>query len=120
MRTRNETGRLGEDLAAGLLENEGCTVLDRNWYGPGGELDLVVYDPDEDAVVGVEVKTRRTATYGTPHEAVTPQKVRRLRCLLAAWLAAHEVHATVIRLDLVAVELRAGRPPHAEHVAGIG
>jgi len=120
MRTRNETGRLGEDLAARLLENEGCTVLDRNWYGPGGELDLVVYDPGEDAVVGVEVKTRRTTTYGTPHEAVTPRKVRRLRALLAAWLAAHDVHARSIRLDLVAVELRAGRPPHAEHLAEIG
>ncbi|MBW0255133.1 MULTISPECIES: YraN family protein [unclassified Cellulomonas] len=120
MRTRNETGRLGEDLAARLLENEGWTVLDRNWFGPGGELDLVALDPDEDAVVGVEVKTRRTATYGTPHEAVTPRKVQRLRVLLGAWLAEHDVHAGSIRLDLVAVELRDGRPPRAEHLAGIG
>jgi len=120
MRTRNETGRLGEDLAARLLENEGWTVLDRNWFGPGGELDLVALDPDEDAVVGVEVKTRRTRTYGTPHEAVTPRKLQRLRVLLAAWLAEHDVHAASVRLDLVAVELRDGHPPRAEHLAGIG
>lgn len=120
MRTRNETGRLGEVLAVRFLEQDGYEVLDRNWYGPGGELDVVAYDPEEDAVVGVEVKTRRTGTFGTPHEAVTPRKVQRLRVLLAAWLAEHDVHAGGVRLDLVAVELRPDEPPLVDHVASIG
>lgn len=119
MPTRNETGRLGEDLAARMLELDGYRVLDRNWYGPGGEIDVVAYDPAEDAVVGVEVKTRRTATFGTPHEAVTSRKVQRLRVLLARWLADHDVHARTVRLDVVAVELRDGRPPRLDHVVGI-
>lgn len=120
MRTRIETGRLGEALATRYLELQGFRVLDRNWYGPAGELDVVVYDVEQDAVVGVEVKTRRSAAYGSPAEAVTPRKVRRLRALLAQWLAAHDVHADGLRLDVVAVELLPDGPPRIEHLVGVG
>lgn len=119
MRTKIETGRLGESLAVRYLELNGFRVLDRNWYGPAGELDVVAYDAGEDAVVGVEVKTRRTATYGSPAEAVTPRKVHRMRVLLAQWLAAHDVHARSLRLDVVAVELLPAGPPRIEHLAGV-
>lgn len=120
MRTRIETGRLGEALATRHLELQGFQVLDRNWYGPAGELDVVAYDVEQDAVVGVEVKTRRSAAYGSPAEAVTPRKVRRLRALLAQWLAAHDAHAEGLRLDVVAVELLPDRPPRIEHLVGVG
>lgn len=120
MRTRNETGRLGEALATRYLELSGYQVLDRNWYGPGGgELDVVAYDVEQDAVVGVEVKTRRSAAYGSPAEAVTPRKVQRMRVLLAHWLAQHEVHADGVRLDVVAVELLPAGPPRIEHLEGV-
>lgn len=120
MRTNRDTGRLGEDIAVACLRQQGFRILDRNWYGPGGELDVVAYEPVRDAVVGVEVKTRRGATFGTPAEAVTPRKVHRMRGLLARWLAVHAVHADEVRLDLLAVELRAGRAPRVEHLVGIG
>lgn len=119
MRTRIETGRLGEDLAVRYLELQGYRVLDRNWYGPAGELDVVAHDVVEDAVVGVEVKTRRTAAYGSPAEAVTPRKVRRMRVLLAQWLTAHDVHAAGARLDVVAVRLLPAGPPRIEHLVGV-
>lgn len=119
MRTRNETGRLGEDLAVAYLEAQGFQVLDRNWYGPSGELDVVAYDPDHDAVVGVEVKTRRGRAYGVPAEAVTPQKVRRLRALLAQWLSGHHVHADEVRIDVVAIELDAHGPARVDHLEGV-
>lgn len=119
MRTRIETGRMGEDIAVAYLEAQGFQVLDRNWYGPSGELDAVVYDPDHDAVVGVEVKTRRGRSHGTPAEAVTPQKVRRLRALLAQWLSGHQVHADEVRIDVVAVELDADGPARVEHLEGV-
>jgi hypothetical protein len=32
----------------------------------------------------------------------------------------HAVHADEVRLDLLAVELRAGRAPRVEHLVGIG
>ncbi|MBU5422753.1 YraN family protein [Cellulomonas hominis] len=119
MRTNKDTGRLGEDIAVACLEQLGFEILDRNWYGPGGELDVVAYEPARDAVVGVEVKTRRGTGFGSPAEAVTPSKVRRMRGLLARWLAEHPVHADEVRLDLLAVDLRDGRAPRVEHLVGI-
>ncbi len=58
-------------------------MLDRNWRGGRGELDLVVC---RDAVVRfVEVKARAADDPLTP-DAVTPTKQSRLRSAAKAWL----------------------------------
>lgn len=119
MRAQQAVGRAGEDLAAAYLEQQGWRILDRNWFGPGGELDVVALDVPGDAVVGVEVKTRTSAAFGSPAEAVTPAKVHRLRVLLAQWLVAHDVHAETIRLDVIAVVLPPSGCPRLDHLEGI-
>ncbi|MFD2772486.1 YraN family protein [Cellulomonas phragmiteti] len=63
MRAKDAVGRYGEDVAAAFVARAGWTVLARNWRCPEGELDIVALDGDE--VVAVEVKTRRSTTYGT-------------------------------------------------------
>ena len=111
-------GRYGETLAARHLVEQGMVLLDRNWRCPAGEIDLVLRDGD--VLVVCEVKTRSSNDYGTPHEAVTPDKVGRLRRLAAAWLTAHAAQPAGVRLDLVAV-LRPRRGPSVlEHVRGLG
>lgn len=111
-------GRYGETLAARYLVAHGMVLIDRNWRCPAGEIDLVLRDGD--VLVVCEVKTRSSLDFGTPHEAVTPDKVARLRRLAAAWLAAHAGRPAGVRLDLVAV-LRPRRGPSAiEHVRGLG
>lgn len=117
-RSRQALGRYGESLAARRLAEQGMTLLDRNWRCPQGELDLVLREGD--TLVVCEVKTRTTSDFGSPHEAVTPQKLARLRRLAAAWLHAHEVHPAGVRLDLVAVICPRRGPATVEHVRGIG
>lgn len=110
-------GRHGEVLARRHLEQAGLVVLDANWRGPSGELDLVARE--DDVLVVVEVKTRATVLRGTPHEAVTPAKLARLLRLAEEWQQAHGVRAPEVRVDLVAV-LRPRRGPSAlEHVRGL-
>ena len=97
-----ELGRSGEDLAAAWYRDRGYDVVDRNWRCPIGEIDLVVARGRALAVV--EVKTRRTDTFGVPALAVTPDKQRRLRRLAACWLAEHRLGRRVeVRFDVVSV-----------------
>ena len=115
---RQALGAYGETLAARHLGERGMVVLERNWRCPAGEIDLVLRD--RDTLVVCEVKTRSGVAFGTPHEAVTPAKVARLRELAARWLAEHDLAEREVRIDLVAVL----HPPRGacavEHVADIG
>ena len=115
---RQALGAYGEELAARHLSERGLVVLDRNWRCPQGEIDLVLRDGD--TLVVCEVKTRSGVGFGTPHEAVTPAKLQRLRVLGARWLADHGLVVREVRIDLVAVV----RPPRGacvlEHVPGLG
>ena len=70
-------GSQGEKLVCEYLKAQGYKILKRNYRTPFGEADLIAQDGDEITVV--EVKTRESASYGTPAEAVGPQKRQRYR-----------------------------------------
>lgn len=117
MRAKDAVGRHGERVAARYLTARGYEVLDRNWRGTGGELDLVVLD--RGAVVAVEVKTRRGLGYGHPAEAVTPVKLRRIRRLTGEWLRTHPGPWREVRIDVVAVLLPRSGAARVEHLRGV-
>jgi putative endonuclease len=110
-------GAAGEELAAQDLERRGYTILDRNWRGQGGEIDIVALAPGGVLAV-VEVKTRGGTGFGAPAGAVTAAKYARLRRLAAAWLEAHEVRAAEVRIDVVAIILAPGAEPAIDHLPG--
>ncbi len=69
-------GRWAEEVACRYLLEQGYSLLGRNRRTPFGEVDLFM---EKDGVyVVVEVKQRATPAFGTPLEALTPLKVRRL------------------------------------------
>ncbi|CED91588.1 MAG: YraN family protein [Actinomyces succiniciruminis] len=123
---RRLIGQRGEAIAARYLSDSGWRILDRNWRpGPGlrGEVDIVALQPHPDGLgtlVIVEVKTRTSAVAGPPAEAVDARKLARLRALAAAWAATHPVPHAGLRLDVVSVQLRAGRPALLRHHRGVG
>ncbi|NHC13549.1 YraN family protein [Motilibacter deserti] len=114
---RGALGRYGEDVAARFLTEAGLVVLERNWRCELGEVDIVARDGD--ALVVCEVKTRRSASFGTPQEAVTAAKQARLRRLAARWLAERGVHPPQVRIDVVAVTRAARGPARVEHLRGV-
>lgn len=118
--TPAQLGALGEHLAVAHLRGLGLQVLTRNWRCRHGELDLIAVDPATRTVVFVEVKTRTTDRFGGLAEAVTPQKVRRLRRLAGLWLAAQDATWPAIRIDVVGVRVWRRRSPEITHVQGVG
>ena len=112
---RQKLGRWGEQLAAQYLESHGYKVLDRNWRCLRGEIDLVAEEGD--VLVFVEVKTRRGRDYGTPEEALTKYKAKRLLELGQRYMLERDLEDVEWRVDLVAVELdRQGKLLRFEHV----
>jgi len=116
MATKEEVGRHGEEVAARVLTDLGWEILARNWRCSGGEIDIVAVDGGEAVIV--EVKTRRSRTFGSPAEAVTRAKVSRLRRLAAAWLSSQERRFSGVRVDVVSVEIRSGVAA-IEHLKGV-
>jgi putative endonuclease len=97
---RQRLGAAGEQAAARWYEAHGYVVLARNWRCREGELDLVVARPGQ--LVFVEVKTRRTARFGVPAEAVTREKQRRIHGLAAAYVRETAARGRW-RFDVVAI-----------------
>jgi len=110
-------GAYGEDVAARHLVGLGLVVLDRNWRCPAGEIDLVLRDGD--VLVVCEVKTRSSDACGSPHEAITPAKLDRLKRLGLLWAEAHDVRPAETRIDLVAVHRPRRGPSTIDHVRGL-
>lgn len=120
MGTRQALGQLGEELAARLLEEQGCQVLERNWRCSEGEIDIVARELSTATVVFCEVKCRRGLGFGDPLEAITWAKLRKLRQLAAIWCGRSEQRPAAIRIDAVGVVLRPGEAPVLSHVRGVG
>lgn len=113
-KVRRAVGEWGERLAERHLTAQGLVVLNRNWRCADGEVDLILRDGDD--IVFCEVKTRRSNLFGTPAEAIRPDKVRRLRRLAHLWLAQASVRPREIRFDVVEVLPQSQGAPVLEHI----
>lgn len=94
-------GQTGEDLAADFLQRQGMIVIERNFRCPRGEIDIIARDGD--TIVFVEVKTRRTFALGSPLEAVTRAKLKRIRMLSGIWLRGQSGFFPTVRIDALGI-----------------
>lgn len=92
-------GPRGEAAAAAFLKDLGYRLLEHNYRGGGGEIDLVAKDGD--CLVFVEVKSRQGA--GRPEERIDGRKRGRLGRAAQHYLA-QSAAAGLARFDVVAVE----------------
>lgn len=75
MRYRKDVGDWGEDIACAFLRRQGFEIIERNFFAPSGEIDIVARHGGD--FYFVEVKTRSSATYATDL-AIDPIKRMRL------------------------------------------
>ena len=111
----NALGRQGEDLAAAHLESLGLVVLARNWRCHEGELDIIATDALRHLII-CEVKTRSGDGYGTPAEAVTQGKRRKLRGLAVVFQGSWHLRFVSVRFDVIGVMIRPGQKPELNHI----
>ena len=100
---RMRLGASGERLAANWLKARGYQILTTNWHCAYGEADLIAELAGE--LIFVEVKTRRGEALGTPEEAVTAAKRRKLIATAQTYLMEQEAAERAFRIDVIAVQL---------------
>ncbi len=101
--TPKELGIHGEKVAEKHLMGLGYRILDRNWRWRKGELDLVAEQGEE--IVIVEVKARRSQTYGLPEESITRSKQEKLIQTAYAYLRSANRQDAAWRIDVVAIDM---------------
>ena len=113
-RHKQVLGKRGEAFAARYLRERGVEIIAANVSYRVGEIDLIAREPNG-TIVFVEVKTRANSSYGVA-EAVTPQKLARLRKAAAQWLDGRPL--SEVRFDVIALVAR-GQGFALEHFKGV-
>lgn len=111
----NQTlGKQGENIAVAYLKGKKFVIIERNFRCKGGEVDIIARDGK--TLVFVEVKARRTMSFGPPQLAVTPFKQRQISKAALTWLAKHRLHEASARFDVVAILHGEHEVPQIDHI----
>ena len=110
------TGILGEEVASNFMIARGYRILERNYRCKGGEVDIIARDPEDKSLVFIEVKTRRSLSYGVPQLAVTPFKQRQISKATLTWLSKNRLHDSNARFDVIAILLHTDGSHQIEHI----
>ena len=106
-------GARGEKLAARFLRRHGYKVLYRNFEpARGGQIDLVCRD--DDTLVFVEVKTRRSDERQRPVDSLHSDQKRRISRGALTWLRMLDNPDIPFRFDVVEVILAEAEKPRLE------
>lgn len=97
--TSRERGIWGEDEACRYLQSKGFSVLERNYHSRFGEIDIIADDCG--CLVFVEVKTRKSKSYGYACEYVTESKMKKIILTAEAYLG--NVEYPPVRFDVVEI-----------------
>ena len=97
-----KTGQHGEDLAVDFLTKNGYHILEKNFRTKLGEIDIIAQD--QDTISFVEVKSRTDALFGSPLEAITPFKRKKLSRAALVFLKQHRLFEAKARFDIVTIE----------------
>jgi putative endonuclease len=111
---RKTLGDEAEQLACAYLEDRGLTLLQRNYYCRGGEIDLIMQHGD--SLVFVEVRYRRHTRYGHAAETVSLRKQGRVIRCAQYYLTRYRRWNTATRFDVVSIEGDPGQV-HIEWIA---
>lgn len=95
-------GNKGEDLACEYLKENGYEILERNkHFSKLCEIDIIAKIKNK--VIFVEVKTRKTNSFGTPLEAITKTKYNNIKTGVLSYLSENKIKS--YQIDVIGITL---------------
>lgn len=118
---RKTIGDFGENLALKFLHQRGYTIIARNYLSRYGELDIIAVHPkDINTLCCIEVKTRLSVEFGSPEEAVTPSRVKKMHAAACCYFRERRIEDKFFRLDIISIFINAvTRSARIKHLRGI-
>jgi putative endonuclease len=98
------TGKIGELLGHRYLQNQQFILLATNWRHSHWEVDVIA--SKNEVLHFIEIKTRRTASYGMPEDKVDAKKISYLQNAAAQYLYQHPQWKR-IQFDILSISLHA-------------
>jgi putative endonuclease len=93
-------GKHAEDQAQNFLSSKGLTLICRNYRCKQGELDLIMRD--RKTLVVIEVRYRKSDTYGSALESITRSKQACISAATQHYLMTHPEDCP-LRFDVIAI-----------------
>lgn len=106
-------GVQGEEVAANYLKNKGYLVVERNFRCRMGEIDIIA--SINKTLVFVEVKTRRSLSYGLPCESITKNKQVHIKRVAKFYTVKNNIINVNQRIDVLEVLYR-GEKAYIRHI----
>ena len=102
MENKKSLGKSGEEFAARIITEAGLSIIAMNYCCPKGEMDIIARDGD--ALVFIEVRTRRSSYRGWGEESITHQKAQRLKAIASFYILQQGYkNWPSLRFDVVAI-----------------
>ena len=102
--SNRELGNHGEDLACKFLEKNGYKIIERNKsFSKFCEIDIIAQI--KNTLVFVEVKTRKTNSFGSPLEAITKTIYSHIRQGALTYLGENSKKFSNFRIDAIGITL---------------
>ena len=112
---RKELGNIGEKLARDFLKKKGYRIHETNFRCRAGEIDIIAQK--KDCLAFIEVRTKSSASFGSPEESVSVAKKEKLVVTALSYLSSHQRLPSNWRIDFIGIELdHKGKATRIEHI----
>ncbi|MCC7357749.1 YraN family protein [Candidatus Uhrbacteria bacterium] len=111
---RRRFGNYGEDLAVDFFRSRDFHILERNWNCRFGEIDLIA--EKQNKLHFIEVKIRRSFTFGYPETSITEKKLKHLSKAVEVYLEKQVPMVRDYQVDALAILLLPEKSPEFHYI----
>lgn len=109
-------GKWGEIAAAKYLTNKGYIIIEENFRCRMGEIDIIA--THDDILVFIEVKTRRSLSYGLPGESITETKLHHIKKTINYYILINNLHYRDLRIDVIEILIK-NKKAYIHHIENV-
>lgn len=103
LNTKNKKGlgSWGEKKAQNYLINNNYAIVEKNFRNRWGEVDLIAIQGE--FLVFIEVKTRKSLSFGQPESSINYRKKEKIRKLANYYLLKNDYSDLQVRFDVITI-----------------